>query len=446
MKYANIKDTGQSNVNIGDYLQFMVVEHLLRTMNIPEHDTLYLGVQDVVRYDGEEVILPLCYSIGDFVSRGRIAISGKIRPVFFALTLSTVNKFIDLDQFLNDSYNLAYLQKYAPIGCRDEFTYQALSRHNIPAYINGCMTAIFPRYTGTPGQQVLFVDAPENLLPYIPNDLFQNCVFSTQQYHFERSEISNYRKVFAFVAGKYHYYMQTASLAVTSRLHVALPLTAFGIPVILAKDKVDNRFSFIEKYLPIYGKERYQEIDWSPNVPDFEKTKKLLISHAVGRLTGCVDETELNRMEQELTKGFLSRKVERIYHPSHAVTHENGSRFDEFAAKYWKADAPIKYAFWGINENNTEFWKNHIKTNYPNAELVTVFDSFRDKPILGFPCQRPEQIPEYPELCVIVCSVGAAQAARHLFREWRFPPERFCIAADCFISKDDIGERRGIRD
>ena len=30
MKYANFKDTGRTSVNIGDYLQFMAAERLLR--------------------------------------------------------------------------------------------------------------------------------------------------------------------------------------------------------------------------------------------------------------------------------------------------------------------------------------------------------------------------------------------------------------------------------
>ena len=137
MKYANFKDTGRCSVNIGDYLQFMAADYLLYLMNVPKSDIVYLGFQEVIEYKGEDVIFPFCYSIIDFVRDGKISISSKIKPYFFAVTLSTVDKFMDLDQFLSDEFNYNYLSAHAPIGCRDEITYQLLSEHYIPAYING---------------------------------------------------------------------------------------------------------------------------------------------------------------------------------------------------------------------------------------------------------------------------------------------------------------------
>lgn len=438
MKYANFKDTGRTSVNIGDYLQFIAAEYLLRLMNVPEDDIVHLGFRDLAQYDGEPVVFPFCYSIIDFVSGGKISISPKIKPAFFAVTLSTVDKFMDVDQFLEDKYNYAYLIEHGPIGCRDEVTYDMLKRHGIPAYINGCMTAILPKNTDCSGDKVLFVDAPKALLPYIPDALLKNCTFSTQQYYFMPSDVEDYTAMFAFVANKYKNYQEIAKIAVTSRLHVALPLTAFGIPVVLAKDSVDGRFSFIEKYLPVYGKERYEEINWTPSVPDIEQIKNLLITHALGRIQGSLSESELRRMEQELTYSFQMRAVRSEYQSSYAATHTNGQRFDEYARKYWKADQPIKYAFWGISENNLGYWTNHIETRYPRAELTMLFDSFREGRLLGIPYQKPEKIIQYSDIHVIVCSVGAAQAAQKLFNLWNLNPKQYCIVSDCFIQKDDV--------
>lgn len=442
MKFANFKDTARLSVNMGDYLQFIAADYLLHLMNVPPKDIMYLGFQDVAQYEGEEVTFPFCYSIIDFVSNGKIAISEKINPCFFSVTLSTVDKFMDLDEFLEDKDNFEYLTTHSPIGCRDEITYNILTKYHIPAYINGCMTAILPKYTGSPGENVLFVDAPKTLLPHIPASFFDCCEFSTQQYYFNWSDIENYKEMFKFVKGKYRHYVQTAKLAVTSRLHVALPLTAFGIPVILAKDSVDGRFSFIEKYLPIYSRGQYSKIDWMPEVPNLEPIKRLLIDHAVGRLSNSRSEAELLKMEQELTVLFQSRKIENIYRPSHDVTHENGNVFDVYAERYWEDDVPIKYAFWGVSKNNFEYWKRHIEVNYPRAELVAIFDSFQEGELFGFPYQRPEKIIDYPDVHIIVCSVGAAQSAQYLFRLWKLDPRKYCITADCFITKEDaIGGR-----
>ena len=442
MKYANFCDTGRNNINIGDYLQFRATDYLFRLMNIAEDEIVYLGFKELSNYDGEEVIFPICYSIIDFVNNGKIAISGKIKPIFFAVTLSTVDGFIDLNVFLGDQYNYTYLLSHSPIGCRDEKTYNILMKHGIPAYINGCMTAIFPSYAGPPGEKVLFVDAPKSLLPFIPDDLLDCCECLTQQFNFQESEIKDYQKIFRFIDARYEYYKKTAKLAVTSRLHIALPLTAFGIPVVLAKDKVDGRFSFIEAYISIFDKDDYRKINWKPEVPDIKKIKELLVKHALGRIKGDIEKKELERMENELTTIFKTRKAIPKYYDSHLITHKNGYRFDEYALKHWNFIDPIKYALWGASENNSKYWKNYIESNYPNARLSTVVDSFRLGTLFGHTYQLPEIIKEIPDVCIIVCSVGAAREALKLFKSLNMNESRYCITSDCFILQDDIIERK----
>ena len=440
MKFANFCDTGRQNINIGDYFQFMATRHLYRLMGIAEDEIVYLGFKDLAGYDGEEVVFPFCYSIIDFIDDGKIAISEKIKPVFFSVTLSTVDRFIDLDVFISDAYNHTYLLGHSPVGCRDEKTYDLLIRHNIPAYINGCMTAIFPKYEGVPGQRVLFADAPRSLLPFIPESMLDDYVLTTQQYHFHEPDIKNYHKIFSFVDSRYDAYQQIARIAVTSRLHVALPMAAFGIPVILAKDKIDGRFSFIEAYLPVYDRDNYDKINWKPCIPDMKEIKELLIRHAIGRITKNEDQSELETMEKQLTAFFQSRKQETVYENSHIITHKNGYRFDEFAIKNWKSNECVNYALWGASENNAEYWKNYIEAHYPKARLTAVFDSFRSGKLFDLPYQHPDKINDYPEVYIIVCSVGAAGAAVKLFKSLNIDEKRYCITSDSFILEEDIDE------
>lgn len=441
MKYANFKNAGRCRVNIGDYLQFIVTDYLLELMKVPQWEIVYLGFDELADYNGEEVTFPFCYSIIDFVYEGRIAISDKIKPVFLAVTLSTVDKFMDVNEFLKDTFNKEYLTKYGPIGCRDEITYNMLTEHDIPAYINGCMTAIFPRRKNLMGDKVMFVDAPETVLPFVPRNLLNKCEFFSQQYYFEEKDIYDYRKMFKFVKEQYEYYINTARFIITSRLHVALPLTAVGIPVVLTKDNVDGRFSFIEKYLPIYDKAHYSEINWNPELPNLDEIRDLLITHALTRLQFNNNENNLFLMEQRLTNYFKSRTVILKYKQSHCVTHNNGEQFDKYAAIYWDKNKPIKYAFWGISENNYSYWKNHIQKNYPKAQLVTIFDSYRTGKFLNIPIQHPVKIAEYPDICIIVCSVGAAQAAKKMFMTLKCNQSRYCITSDCFISEYDVKKK-----
>nr|WP_314462288.1 hypothetical protein [uncultured Clostridium sp.] len=442
MKYANFCDTGRNNINIGDYLQFLATDYLYSLLDISPDEIVYLGFKELENYNGEEVIFPFCYSIIDFVVNGKIAISEKIKPVFFCVTLSTIDKFMDLDEFLSDEYNFKYLLKHSPVGCRDEITYNILTKYSIPAYINGCMTAVFPKYSGDTGKKVIFVDAPKDLLPLIPDALLNDCEFSTQQYHFSDSDITDYRKIFNFVNTKYDFYKKNAKIAITSRLHVALPLAAYGIPVVLAKDNVDGRFSFIEKYISIYDKDNYYKIDWNPSVQDFEGVKELLIRHALGRIQNNIDKVVLERMEQELTDFFKQRTITTEYRESHKITHKNGHKFDEYAEEFWNKNAPIKYALWGVSENNSLYWKNHIESNYPNAKLVAVFDSFREGELFGLKYQHPKKITEYVDVCVIVCSVGAGGAAVQLFKKFNVDKSQYCVTSDCFITENDIRKVR----
>lgn len=442
MKYANFCDTGRCNINIGDYLQFIAAEYLLKKMEIPTDEIVRLGFDDIDKYDGEDVIFPFCYSVIDFVKSGKISISKKIHPVFFAVTLTTIDKFMDVDVFLTDKFNADYFIEHGPIGCRDEITYHYFKSHNIPAYINGCMTAILPKSSKN-GDKVLFVDAPMSLLPFIPSDMLkEKCEFSTQQYYFSSEEIADHKKIFDFVYKKYDEYIKKAKLVITSRLHIALPMCAFGIPVILAKEHIDGRFSFIEKYIPAYDKEHFDQINWHPSVPDMDNIKKILIDHAVERLE-IFNDNSLNEKEIYLTEFYKSRKICCTYNNSHSVTHNNGDIFDEYAAQNWDNDKPIKYAFWGVSDNNYEYWINHITMKYPMAELTAIFDSFRSGEFHGFWCQRPENLlsDDYNETKVIVCSVGAAQAAKKLFRKMQIDKKRYCIAADCFIENEDIIEQ-----
>ncbi|MBE5930967.1 MAG: polysaccharide pyruvyl transferase family protein [Lachnospiraceae bacterium] len=442
MRYANFSDTGKKNVNIGDYLQLIVVEYLYHLMDIPKKEIVRFSVKELENYDGEPVVLPCCFFCVDYIKSGRIAVSPKITPIFFGISFSTVDKFMDLEQFFGDEYNINYLRNYAPIGCRDEFTYDLMLKYDIPAYINGCMTAVFPRQEERMGNKVFLIDAPKSVLPYIPMSILESYEISTQQYYFSDEEIENHEKMFDFVVSKYRYYLETAKLIITSRLHVALPLSAMGIPVVLTKDNVDGRFSFLERYIPIYQKEIYDVINWNLKLEEWEDMKRLLITHAIKRIKnggGCDD--ELKSMEDSFTESFKKRTVRCVYKPSYSITHANGERFSEYAKKYWKKDDDINYAFWGISENNAEYWRNYIESQYPKAKLVALFDSYRKGERWGIEFQHPDNILFCENVCVIVCSVGAAQAAKEFFRENQVPQEKYYITSDCFIGNGDVEDR-----
>jgi len=443
MKYANYCKSVSNSINIGDYIQFFALSFLYEQMGISDRDICYIGLNDVVNYDGDEIVLPINFSIQHFVKDGRIAIPPQVTPVFLAVRLTTVSRHIDPDVFLNDEHNRNYFIRYSPIGCRDEMTYNYFEKYGIPAYINGCLTAVFPKSHELSGKNIVFADAPRNLLQWIPENLLNSeIVFTTQQYSFSEHEIKDYRKIFDFVRSKYDFYKKNAQLIVTSRLHVALPCTAFGIPVVLAKDSVDERFSFIEKYIPIYDNEHYREINWSPEVPDIEPLKNYLTNLAISRIK-TVMETAKNG--NTLTSMFQARKKQEKYKDSHMITHRNGDRFEEYASKYWtpKGNKVIKYGLWGANAINAEYWKHLIETKYPNAKLSAMYDRYRKDELFGIPFVTPDALADLPDVCVIVCGISATADALRLFKRLGITEERYAIVSDCFISQDDISDKKG---
>lgn len=437
MVFGNFYDTTRININLGDYLQFITINHVYNYMGISDADIHYIDLADVMDYEGEPMILPFNYSIHDFIRDGEISISPHITPVFIALQLDTVDQPVDLDKFLSNPKNQAYLLQYSPIGCRDITTYQYLSRYGIPAYINGCMTATLPKYAGSKGDKIILVDAPNALRPYIPDSVLrQNCEAATQQVHFTQQEVNDFRGIYSFVKSRYDYYRKNAKLIITSRLHVALPCTAFGIPVIFAKDHIDTRLDFLEKYFPVYSQERYAEIDWEPNTVDYEPLKQKLIAFAASRIQNAADCLQRGN---EFTSVFLGEnKPVQQYGNPHRAFHKNEHRFERWAKEHWKTEKK-RYALWGVNEDNAAYWVKFIQSKYPGAELAGIFDRYKQGSVLGTTLKNPNDIENLPEdVVVIVCAVGATSEARQMFKRLNWGTGRYCITADCFIMQDDL--------
>ena len=437
MVFGNFYDTTRININIGDYLQFIAINNVYNHMGLSKDDIHYIDFADVMDYEGEQMILPVNYSIHDFIRNGEIAISPCITPVFIALQLDIVDHFVDLDKFLSNPKNQSYLLQYSPVGCRDIITYRYLEKYRIPAYINGCMTATLPRYTGARGDKVIFADAPKALLPYVPEEILrQNCKTVTQQFHFTQQEVNDFRSIYSFVESKYDYYRKNAKLIITSRLHVALPCTAFGIPVIFAKDYMDTRLDFVGKYLPVYDQKKYSEIDWAPVSPDYEPLKKDMISFAARRIQNAAD---CLRYGSASTSAFLAASQPlKKYVGAHQSFHKNGYRFENWAKKNWGTGS-IRYALWGTSEDTAIYWTELIHSKYPSAELVTIFDRYKQGRILGLELESPEHIANLPDdVAVIVCAVGATNEARQMFKRLSWGTERYCITADCFITQEDL--------
>jgi hypothetical protein len=71
-------------------------------------------------------------------------------------------------------------------------------------------------------------------------------------------------------------YASTAKLVVTPLHHAATPCMALGIPVIICREQMDPRFSYLSTFIPVYTPETFGAIDWSPAAVDIEPVRHRL--------------------------------------------------------------------------------------------------------------------------------------------------------------------------
>ena len=432
MKFANLCDHGSTSINLGDYLQFIVIDGLYKKMGIPDSAVYHLKSGEIADYEGEELLLPLNFITTIFVHNNKINFSKNIIPVFLGLSLSNMKEKLNIEKFFSIKENRDFFVKYGPVGCRDEYTYRIFKKNDIPAYLNGCLTATIPHRKKRPVLgKVFFADTPERLLQYIPENLFDNCEFVSQQAQFTALELIDYEKIFQYVKERYRRYEEEASLVVTSRLHVAVPCTAMGIPVIFAKDYIDTRFSWLERLLPLYSINDYGMINWNPVAPCYEEEKERLINLAITRIEGVY---RLYTLSAEIEKFYIHRNKKAFYYDSHEVTHKNTNYLEQYLLNNWEKDEHIRFGLWGITDNAL-FWINWICERYPNAEFTKAVDMYKTGSFAGLPIVKPNELEKEKDCCIIVVAVSAVPDAKKKFREMGWIQKQYCIAVDSFITE-----------
>lgn len=272
--------TGNSNKpNLGDPIQTYAMRYVYQQMGIKPEELVEVSRYWAKSYDGDYVLLPFnCFNmIWNQFGRpyGTLPLSEKILPVFISFHLhSRVWNEEILDNF----------RRFEPVGCRDEETLRNMRNHGIHAYLSGCVTAVLPRRKQTPKKKkVFFVDIPESLKDFIPKELLDVGEFVTHQPSFchegdgDVMTKEEYQRFYENGVKQLERYRDEATLVVTSRLHAATPCMAMGIPVVLVSERFDQRFSFLDRYLPFYTPDNYSEIDWNPMPVEYEEEKEMIL-------------------------------------------------------------------------------------------------------------------------------------------------------------------------
>lgn len=395
MRYANLK-YGRRNgrINIGDDIQILAIENLYRHAGIEYEDVVRIELSDLWTYDGEPVILPISFPIISYHSDLNITcFSPKIHPVFLALSILSPELSTD---------DVAYLKQYEPIGCREFHTYRIMQKYGIDAYLFGCMTLTFPCVTHARTGGIICVDFPEGLKTYLPQEYRGRCQFLSNAFDIRDVE----GDVEVFTKKIWEIYEQ-AELIITSRMHVALPCIAKGIPVIFAKDRYSYRFNGIDCIVKVYSEWEYADIDWTPERKEIQTVKELLLSVAQKRI-------QLNDQISE-ERALL----QRIYVKADAGKDrvENMEALEEFMEKR-SADGHRQYVIWSVTQT-AELVYRFMQEHYGDMCLCDVIDKYKRVRYHGIDSKACEDVPidKMKDALVLVCSDAAIPDAQRYFME-----------------------------
>ena len=234
MKFGLITEFWPQFNNLGDHVQSMAIEHLYSLMGVDERDIQHIGIRDLASYDGERLLLPwnyapVCIPVDE---GGNIHMSERITPVFLGFTLSYLDwgrKFVSVEHFMEACGGREFLMRHSPIGCRDENTRLLLHNRGIPAYLQGCITSIFPMREPGEYTKVMLADCNAELLPHMPHELLRNAeVINNEVFAGDMPGMEMYRSV----KERYAYFRDNAALMVSGRFHIVTPCYAMGIPSI----------------------------------------------------------------------------------------------------------------------------------------------------------------------------------------------------------------------
>ena len=396
-------------VNLGDPIQSYAVKNLYREMGIREEDIIPVPRYDMADYDGEE-----CVCVVNSASNyEELAYDSRFMPPsskVHAIPMSLhIHRELPADE-------LAYYKACGGVGCRDLYTADYLKSLGVDAYLTGCLTLTLPRRdeeTAKGADKVYFLDVPKDVMEMMPEGLREEGIVLSNILRFNNPGNSNrisvedayeeHRKGEERIA----LLRDTARLVVTSKLHVASPCLAMGIPVVLAKKHFGDRFGFIDRLIPTYTQEHYADIDWNPLPVEFEEEKAKIKQVFFDRVRAAASRIELEKMWNEKRP---------IYEIDYNTATFHAVKKIPFPA------ASFKYAVWGIVLSAAFYLDEAMKKQVPQAELIAGIDIAAEGEYCGVNIMKPEDIEKLPQDTIIMVAAPSAQEqAKKLLSELNRP-------------------------
>ena len=280
--------------NIGDCIQCIAVENIYKKANIDIKQLLLVNRDDLKTYDGEACKLVMQSWFGDYAGIFPLPWSEKIIPIFLGFHLSKINN--TRERFLREKI-YENMVPYQPIGCRDRSTAEFLSTCGLKTYFSGCMTLTFDKRIQEPKNgKVFIVDLTTESYNNLPEHIKQmgdtsiTHFYYWNEYPVTEKGAQEFEKTARNILDRYRH---EARLVITSKIHVAMPCIAIGIPVIFINEDVNNeRFDVLQGLLPIYKPSDMNLVNWNPAPINIDDLKKAIIENAIATILDTKDKNE----------------------------------------------------------------------------------------------------------------------------------------------------------
>ena len=308
--------SGDRYVNVGDTFQTLAVDLVYDTLGIPQSIRKDVERHTLREYDGEDVILPMNGWFGTGRGGEIFPLSPHIRPVWFGYHNVT-------------KADAQHIPKDVPIGCRDEKTFDLIRGYTDRAFLSGCLTILFPTRERVPENgKVFIVDVADKIAASVPADLRKNAVLLSHEvlFHTDAEPSEEIRRIENISREYICRYRDEASLVITSRLHCAMACIALGVPVIVMRDSFDERYAFVEKFIPLYAAGEFDRINWNPSPVDTQYIKAETMRTACALLSGedipaenALHAFYMDRTRHAISKPFMVKAYDAVRDVSPAL-------------------------------------------------------------------------------------------------------------------------------
>lgn len=429
MRYARFVNQGVSDftisrkvINLGDPIQWFGVLNMYQAIGIPEKEIFEIPVFDMDQVDqAGELTLIMQGHITHSMLRGVMS-KKNIRPLFIGFALLGTEL---------DEEEIEYIRQYQPILCRDEITYRILSAIGIESYIFGCLSFIFPqRMVSKRLEKVFFVDTPESLKKFIPPSMESRIEYVSHAIPLISDALRNedLKKAEITAINALHKYAQEAILVVSSRLHCLCPCLAMGIPVIAVRNNFSYRYSFIDRYIPLYTPDMFSEIEWRPSKFNLvEENKKQMLSVCENILVN--GHFDMNQI-QKIHNSYINR--ERTIYCKNIK-----DQLRQLASLINRKKA---FVLWGIGAGGISVYLC-VKEVFPELPFAAVIDRFEIGIFENKPIVSPDKAYLYDDCYFFLTTQGGRQEAERYMKELgKKEFEDYCFLHENIFNKVSKGE------